>query len=370
MRPLRVLFVNENVGGHAAMHAYLRDELLRHPGVQADFLDVPPPRLLRKLVGAPVPGLARLDADLQPLRLQLAASAWLRWRLRRLVQGVDVMHVYTQNVALLSVGVLRDLPTVVSFDSTNFVNAYQLPYRDPGRFTAPSLRLTMQLERRVYRGARRLIAQSGWAARQLSHYGIDASSATVIPFGVPVPPLARRPHAGLPRVTFVGTTLARKGGSQLLRVHAERLRGACVLTLVTRDHVTAQEGVEVVRDVHPGDGRLDAILAETDVFALPTEVDKSPYSVLEAMAAGLPVVTTTVGAIPEMVEDGTSGLLVPPSDDGALATALSELLADPARRVAMGDAARRRVEERFDIRRTTSQLVEVLRGAAGISPSA
>ena len=74
------------------------------------------------------------------------------------------------------------------------------------------------------------------------------------------------------------------------------------------------------------------MLARSAVFALPSEIDKSPYSVLEAMFAGLPVVSTDVGGIPEMVVDGETGFLVPPDDDVAIADAIEKLLADDALR--------------------------------------
>lgn len=70
-------------------------------------------------------------------------------------------------------------------------------------------------------------------------------------------------------------------------------------------------------------------------------------SILEAMAAGLPVVSTRVGGIPEAVMDGKEGLLVPPGDPQALATALRRLLADAALREQMGQAARERVQREF-----------------------
>ena len=76
--PLRVLFVNENLGGHATMHQALRGVLNGHPEVSAEFLDVPAPGLARRLAAAPVPGLVRLDADLQSLRYQLAQSVQAR----------------------------------------------------------------------------------------------------------------------------------------------------------------------------------------------------------------------------------------------------------------------------------------------------
>lgn len=88
------------------------------------------------------------------------------------------------------------------------------------------------------------------------------------------------------------------------------------------------------------------LLAAGDIFALASRWEGTPVAVIEAMAAGLPVAATAVGGVPELVEDGVTGLLAPPVDTAALAGALSAL-ADPARRAEMGEAARCRAR-RFD----------------------
>ena len=71
--------------------------------------------------------------------------------------------------------------------------------------------------------------------------------------------------------------------------------------------------------------------------------------ILEAMAHGLPVVAASVGGVPEAVVDGVTGLLVPPGDSPALATAILELVADPARRRALGHAGRERIDRHFSM---------------------
>jgi glycosyltransferase involved in cell wall biosynthesis len=71
--------------------------------------------------------------------------------------------------------------------------------------------------------------------------------------------------------------------------------------------------------------------------------------VLEAMAAGLPVIASNVGGIPELVADGVSGVLVPPGDPDALAEAIEALLENPALALELGAAGRRRVVENFDL---------------------
>ena len=117
-------------------------------------------------------------------------------------------------------------------------------------------------------------------------------------------------------------------------------------------------------------GRLSRTLdlyAACDIFVLPSHGEGMPMALLEAMAAGRPVVATRVGGVPDVVRDGMEGRLVPPHDSAALAAALTDLLADAAARERMGSAARKRIEEGFEIRKmvdaTCSLYDEILSGA-------
>lgn len=364
---LRAVFVNENIGGHATVHAALRAVLADREDVQAEFVDVPEPGLIARVARLPVPPLARWDLDLQPLRGQLVRSAWVRRALHdRLARGgVDVLHVYTQNAALLSVPHLRRVPTVVTTDSTNELNAYRIAYREPTRFTPHALRASLPLERRVLDAARHVVANSEYVASSLRRrYGTEPDRLSVVPFGVLLPPRPSPRPDRRPVVVFVGHQLARKGGLRLLRLHAEHLRDRCDLVLVTTDEVAPAPGVRVVRDVTSGNGRLWQVLAEADVMCFPSTIDQAPNAVLEGAAAGLPVIAHPVGAVPEMVVDGVTGLLVPPDDDRALLDALTRLVDDVALRRTMGAAGRAHVEQHYDMQCVVDRLLPVLRAAA------
>jgi glycosyltransferase involved in cell wall biosynthesis len=120
---------------------------------------------------------------------------------------------------------------------------------------------------------------------------------------------------------------------------------------------------------------VKSAMQNADLFVLPCVAardgshDITPNSLLEAMAMSLPVISTRSGAIPEIVEDGVSGLLVPPGDEAALANAMSTLISDVTLRSRLGEAARATIVERFDIVRNAATHARLF-GASGSSQSA
>jgi glycosyltransferase involved in cell wall biosynthesis len=113
-----------------------------------------------------------------------------------------------------------------------------------------------------------------------------------------------------------------------------------------------------VRFLGPRDDMPD-LMAACDVVVLPSRAEALPTALMEAAAAGRPVVATRVGGVPEVVEDGRTGLLVPAGDPHALARALASVLADPVRAAALGDAARALARQRFGIDRQVERTIEL-----------
>jgi glycosyltransferase involved in cell wall biosynthesis len=102
------------------------------------------------------------------------------------------------------------------------------------------------------------------------------------------------------------------------------------------------------------------LLARSDIFVLATHSEGMPLALLEAMAEGLPVVASAVGGMPEIIQDGKNGLLVPAGNPVALARALHRLMMDADLRSRLGSAARRTIAEHYDLERFRSQHVELL----------
>lgn len=105
------------------------------------------------------------------------------------------------------------------------------------------------------------------------------------------------------------------------------------------------------------------LLAAADLFVLPSLWEGLPMALVEAMAAGLPVVATDVSGTRGVMVDGETGLLAPPGDAAALARAIGALLDDPARAAAMGAAARRRVETQFSARKQAADHLALFTSA-------
>lgn len=183
-----------------------------------------------------------------------------------------------------------------------------------------------------------------------------AERTTVIPNAVDV---ASTPAAALdgrpPRVISVGRMKEPKDFVALVHALA-RIRSPYRAVFVgdgpDRPLVEAAIATAGVGDRIELLGERDDVaaqLAGSDTFVLSSRSEGMPMSVLEAMAAGLPVVASAVGGVPELVADGETGLLVPPDDCDALADALDRVLADASTRRAYGEAGRRRARAGFDV---------------------
>jgi glycosyltransferase involved in cell wall biosynthesis len=209
----------------------------------------------------------------------------------------------------------------------------------------------------------------GGAAYAIVPNGVDLSR-----FALPAPRCALRRESGVPGSAVLVGVVARlepeKGHADLVAAWPDVVAAAPDAWLAIVGEGSQCEALRAqaaalsapARDQIIFTGRREdvaALTADLDIAVLPSLREAQGISILEAMARRKPVVASAVGGIPEVVADGVSGLLVPPSDPAALAAAIARLAASPELRTHMGDAGYRIVAERFSMEAHVRQIEEI-----------
>lgn len=289
------------------------------------------------------------------------------------VAGFDVVYFPWNSAAIAYQDVLGRAPAVISCRGSQINVAPHNPERAAIR---DGLAATFGRAAAVH-------CVSAQIRDEATRYGLDPRKAVIIHpavdpalFRPAAAPSPLRPGSPSPlRLLTTGSIIWRKGYEYALLAVRELLdRGVAahfdiigdgpegqrlrytIHDLALQDHVTwhgACPPAEVLR-------RLQA----ADVFLLTSLSEGISNAVLEAMACGLPVVTTDVDGMPEAVTDGVEGFLVPPRDPAATAGALARLAASPDLRRTMGDAGRRRVQRDFALDDQIAAFVDLFAGVA------
>lgn len=301
------------------------------------------------------------------LRTPQAARALRREVLEAVAELDPARPFVTLQIQSLFDGHVPGVPHFVYTDHTHLAN---LSYPS---FDARSLysRSWIECEREIYAAASTVFVRSTHVARSLAEdYSVDPATV-VLAYAGPNADVADgrlADPAASQGVVFVGVDWERKGGPELVEafVAARRDHAAATLTVVGCEPA-AVEGMRVLGRVPLAE--VSAALSEAGVFCLPTRVEPFGVAVVEAMRHGLPVVGTAVGAVPDLVEDGVNGALVPPGDTEALADALRRLLADPDLRRTAGERSREIAADRYTWAGVVGRMRPVLddalaRGAA------
>jgi glycosyltransferase involved in cell wall biosynthesis len=366
---MRVLFFNEgNLGSHimgqGQLDSALHDGLTDLPDLQTRFAGLSPmSRLENALATRPLPALARLDLDFTTLRWHGVQSVRARMALQRELRAwpADVVHVHSHSVSLAMGAEVHGARLALSLDTTVRDWAQMPAWRLERSYGPRLLTASAALERRALERAAIVFAWTGWARRAVER---EAPRAHVVEHhpGIDLEhyrPAVRRERE-LPRVLFVGGRFEEKGGLDLLAALGDQLGRTVELDLVTPAAVPRRAGVTVHR-LGPSDPQLLDLQQQADVYCLPTGGDGAPWAILEAMACGTPVVSTPIGGIPDMLEDGRAGILTSYADPTALGRVLRELLANAELRRELAARGRARAESHYDASGQTASLVEQLR---------
>jgi alpha-maltose-1-phosphate synthase len=333
----------------------------------------------------------------------------VRYLLRRYDPSeLDLVYIHTQTAATSILDLPKSVPTVVSIDLT-----WRLAFLESRYHQSPLLRATLELERRIFERCDLVVSFSDWAAASvIDDYGIPASKVKVVRNGVTLPPPVtgiRNGHAlngngngksnghvgnghkrygfgqglnghatngngasngnghyaagdDLLKLGFIGNGFLRKGGDLLLKVHQEQFADLAHLTLVTGDPPKGSNGLRNVdvRTEVPWFELMTSVLPGFDLFVFPTRFDYSPYAVIEAMTAGVPVISTRVGAIPEMIEDGVGGFLIEANREAPLAERMTWALENRAQLPEMGERGRERAATHYAAETNYPQLLDTL----------
>jgi glycosyltransferase involved in cell wall biosynthesis len=295
-----------------------------------------------------------------------ARSQRLNARLRRMEGQADLA---------LQVGVLFDafwrplpMPGVIYTDHTASLSAKN-PSFTHSAFTPHQRRQWAELERGAFEHAAHICTRGELVRGSvIDDYGIPAEKVTAVGGGLNFPELPKLIEPRIdhpPTVLFIGKELHRKGGDLLLLAFEEaraHIPEARLLLLTAGSVLPASLPLEGVTLLPPTWDRaaIAALYRQADLFVLPSRLETWGDVLLEAMAYGLPCIGVAGQSMQEIIQDGVTGLVVPPNDAGALASALARLLADPALARRMGQAGRRRLEHNYTWDRVVERMAPAL----------
>jgi glycosyltransferase involved in cell wall biosynthesis len=332
-------------------------------GLRAELICDPAGRLWERAVAAGV--------RCHPIRIRnaidLAAGVRLRAILKR--ERYDVVHFHTSRAHSMA-------PFARGFGSTLIVTR-RMDYR-PNRVFAPYL---------FNRAVDGVVAISAGVAASLAAAGVDRRSITVVHSGVdcdrfrkPTPQerAAARLALGIADdefvVSAVGALEARKGHRYLIEAigalaatrKSVKLKGLIAgqgsIRGVLQSEIAVVRCTERVKLL----GRIDnarELLWASDAFAMPSLKEGLGVAALEAMASALPVIASDVGGLREVVEDGRSGIVVPPANPKAIASAIARLVDSEELRSQMGAAARARVVENYSMEKMAARTLALYRAS-------
>jgi starch synthase len=372
----RVAFVNGGILGLLPYATWLRRAFADDHDIHAEHIvltenlsltDRAIRRVLCQRLWPDLPGTRNLDRA----RYRRELNAGLHARRRLLARGLehfDVLHFHRQATAYASLDFMEHLPAIVSIDCTQTC-VLQDAANDLER---TSLQPNIRRDGEIFRRAAAIVATSEWAKEDLLRTYSDCRTPIHV---MPNPVLIdlfeagwigerRRRASGRVQFLFMGGDFPRKGGNHLLDAWtAGEFERYADLTIVSDWHINAPlpAGVSLVRGVHGQSARWIDAWRSADVFVMPTTNEAFGLVYQEAAAAGLPAIGSRLNAVPEIIHDGVTGLLVTPGNRDELVAAMRSLLASADVRARMGRAARQKIERDADPLVHRDRLTELIK---------
>jgi glycosyltransferase involved in cell wall biosynthesis len=357
MKRPHILFVANEVLGWATYSRQLRLILAQRTDIQATVIQRRPPRALMRLARRHSDSnLMKRIRPFDPIRLYAGPMGHaIRHAITE--NRPDIVHIAAHWPAGAITSMQSDLPYTLALDATRASIGRDLP------LAAWSVK-DCATEAELCQNAACLFPMSNWARKSLNDdYNIPSARIQVTPPSLAStrwPKPANSANA-VPQILFIGNDLKRKGADRLARWVNGPLSGSCHLHIVSTDSTCPPQGPDITfHGAVAHDHLMSDLIPQMDVFCLPTLLDMSPFVLVEAAAAGLPIVASDLGGIADLVDTGKSGILVPPTDEDGFIAALSTLIEDKQLRQKMGQRAREIAAERFDADRNFGALINRL----------
>lgn len=362
--PARLLFLSQVSAGFRTYAFTLREYAARREDVDAVFVNLPTPRWM-KWIGASLPVLRQRGWDLHSYRHLVLWRRVLRELAARGpldLHRFDVIHIMTQGAALVLPEWKRRTAArlVVNIDGTaqQDVEAFQ--------FSAIARAPFIEAERRMFRSADLIVCRNRWAPESLDKdYRIPEERIHVARNAIELPERSRWDHPAEPnrpvRLVMVGNDINRKGVPELIDHHQRHLADISELHIVSDEMEPGSPARNIIVHGHVDHQRLlHEMLPSMDIFVLWTKRDHQPWAILEAACVGLPIVSTRLGAIPDLVRDGETGFLREAGDWEGLMEATRCLIHDFDLRERFGRAAREHIAVNFNADREFNRLFDRL----------
>jgi alpha-maltose-1-phosphate synthase len=360
--PPRVAFVNGGILGLTSYASWSAHAFEGRTDIHAEHFVLsrdltPGERILRAVMCQQLwpdfPGSRNLD--LARFRREMHAGIQARRRLlARGLEHFDVLHFHRHATAYAALDLMERVPSIVSVDCTQTCVLQDAT----SALERWSLGFNVRRDGEIFKRARAIVSTSRWAAADIARLYPDCRTPVVV---MPNPVRldlfdpdwieARRHRAARPQCLFIGADFPRKGGFDLLDAWAAgRFADRADLVLVTGWPLPSPlpAGVSAQQGIRANTPEWIALWQKADIFVMPTRNEAFGQVYQEAAAAGLPAIGTHHNAVPEIVEDGRTGILVRPRDVPAVVAALDRLIASAELRYQMGMAARRKIERDAD----------------------
>jgi glycosyltransferase involved in cell wall biosynthesis len=285
----------------------------------------------------------------------------------------DVIDAVLQYGGTFGIGSTDQVPYFLYCDN-NIRNSMAQPRSWAAQLGAHEIEAATAWEETLYRNAAAIFTFSTYAKRSfVDRYGVPDENVVVVGSGPNLPlnsvPVIRTAdlRSTAPTILFVGRDFENKGGPVLLDAFTrvrQRFPDARLRIVGPSTFAHERPGVEFLgylnKDSPDGFARLLRAYAEADVFCLPTRYESFGIAFVEAMWFGLPVIAPRHWAIPEIVDDRTTGFLVETEDPDNYASHILQLFEDPCRALEMGRRGRARAEARFNWERVAAVMSDVI----------